>query len=158
MTADSEFQKGFAEYNSGMPYIRMENSLLRAFDTMPTVAVPPTGVNRPARIFELRTYESNNLAASHRKMGMFNQGEMAIFSRLGMSPVFFGETLIGRNLPSLTYMLAFDTLAAREKLWQDFGADAEWRKLRSNPELSDALIVSNITNSILRPLPFSQIR
>ena len=93
-----------------------------------------------------------------RKIKMFDDGEAAIFKRLGMMPVFFGRTLIGQNLPNLTYMLAFDDLASRDKLWRDFGSDPEWRKLRAQPGLSDAEIVSNISNSILRPLAFSPIR
>jgi hypothetical protein len=158
IASDKEFQKGFEEYNSmsELSYIRMENSLLRGFDTWPNVVTP--GARQPTRIFELRTYESNNLKAGRRKIKMFDDGEAAIFKRMGMSPVFFGETIVGRNLPNLTYMLAFDNLAAREALWGKFGSDPEWQKLRSNPDLADALIVSNISNAILRPLPFSPIR
>ena len=89
---------------------------------------------------------------------MFDDAEIGIFRRLGMTPVFFGQTLIGRSLPNLSYMLAFDDLAARERLWRSFGADAEWQKLRVQPGLSDAEIVSSISNTILRPLPFSPIR
>lgn len=158
MAADKEFQQGFDEYNSmtELSYIRMDNSLLRAFDTMPSVAVPPPGPH--GRIFELRTYESNNVKAAERKIRMFNEGEAAIFKRLGMAPVFFGETLVGRNLPNLTYMLSFESLAARDKLWGDFGGDPEWKKLRAQPGYADAEIVSNISNAILRPLEFSPIR
>ena len=89
---------------------------------------------------------------------MFDDTEIKIFRRCGMLPVFFGETLIGRNLPNLTYMLAYDDLAAREKVWRAFAADPEWQKLRATPGLTDAEIVSNISNSILHPLPFSPIR
>ena len=157
---DKEFQKGWDEYNNigDPPYVRMESTLLRAFDGMPAIEVPPTEGRRAARIFELRTYESVNEKASQRKIKMFNDGEMGIFRRLGMTPVFFGQGMVGRNLPSLTYMLGFDDLASREKLWRAFGADPEWQKLRAQPGLSDAEIVSNITNQILRPLAFSPIR
>jgi hypothetical protein len=55
-------------------------------------------------------------------------------------------------------MLGYDNLAARDTLWKAFGADPEWQKLRSTPGLSDADIVSNISNTLLRPLPFSMIR
>ncbi|HTT63495.1 MAG TPA: NIPSNAP family protein [Bryobacteraceae bacterium] len=159
LAADKEFQRGFDEYNSmtELSYIRMENSLLRAFDCMPSVALPPAGQNSP-RIFELRTYESNNVRAAQRKVRMFNEGEAAIFKRLGMAPVFFGETLAGRNLPNLTYMLSFESMASRDKLWGAFGADPEWQKLRAQPGYADADIVSNISNAILRPLDFSPIR
>ena len=157
---DREFQKGFDEFNNieDPPYVRMESSLLMAFDGMPALAVPPDDGKRPARIFEMRTYESVNDKASMRKVKMFEDGEIGIFRRLGMTPVFFARTIAGRNLPSLTYMLTFDDLTSREKLWGNFGRDPEWQKLRAQPGLSDAEIVSNITNTILRPLPFSPIR
>lgn len=160
MAADKQFQKGFNEYNSMSEpgYIRMENSLLRAFDSIPGIEVPPADEKRAPRIFELRTYESSNVKASKTKIKMFDDAEIKIFRRCGMLPVFFGETILGRNLPNLTYMLAYDDLAARDKVWRAFAADPEWQKLRSTPGLTDAEIVSNISNSILRPLPFSPIR
>ena len=136
----------------------MENTLLRAFDSMPQIVVPPSEDGRTPRVFELRTYESHSAKAGKRKARMFDEGEMAIFKRLGMSPVFFGEAIVGRDLPHLTYMLAFDDLAHREKAWRAFGADPEWQKLRATPGLSDPEIVSNISNAILRPLPFSPIK
>jgi hypothetical protein len=159
MKADKEFQKGFDDYHSGteLSYMRMESSLLRAFDSIPNIEVPPGDGKRPPRIFELRTYESSNVRASKTKIKMFDDAEIKIFRRCGMIPVFFGETLIGRNLPNLTYMLAYDDLAARDKVWKAFAADPEWQKLRSTPGLTDPEIVSNISNSILRPLPFSPI-
>jgi hypothetical protein len=157
LAEDKEFQRGFDEYNSAteLSYIRMENSLLRAFDSRPALAVP-FGHRGPG-VFELRTYESNNAKAGQRKIHMFNQGEAAIFERLGMMPIFFGETLVGRNLPNLTYMLSFESMAARDQLWKAFGSDPEWQKLRAQPGYADAEIVSNISNSILRPLEFSPI-
>lgn len=155
---DKEFGKGWEDYNTinDPAYVRMESALLRAFDSIPALETPE--LRQTTRIFELRTYESVNEKASRRKIKMFDDGEIGIFRRLGMTPVFFGQTLVGRNLPNLSYMLAFDDLAARERLWRNFGADAEWQKLRVQPGLSDAEIVSSISNMILRPLPFSPIR
>src|SRR5579872_1962451 len=137
---------------------RVESSLLRAFDGMPAVEPPPTDAKRPARVFELRMYESNNATTLARKVKMFNDGEIGIFKRLGMLPVFYGETIVGAKMPNLVYMLSFDDLASGDRLWRAFGADPEWQKLRSQPGFSDAEIVSNISNAILRPLSFSSIR
>ena len=106
----------------------------------------------------MRTYESNSLTTLQRKIHMFDESEIAIFRRHNMLPVFFGETIAGRNMPNLTYMLAFDDLAAREKAWKAFGGDPDWKKLRSTPGLTDGEIVSNISNSILQPLAQSDIR
>lgn len=160
LMTDSQFRKGFEQYHSASEpaYIRTENSVMRAFAGMPALQAPAASPQRPNRIFELRIYESNNPITLSRKIRMFNEGEIQIFQRLGMAPVFFGETVVGRNLPNLTYMLAFDDLAAREKLWSAFSADPEWQKMRAQPGVSDGEIVSSISNSILRPLPFSPIR
>jgi hypothetical protein len=157
---DKEMREGWPEWNqmSELSFIRIENSLLFGFNTMPDIEMPPAEPNRPPRIFELRTYQSNNFEAARRKIKMFDDGEIAIFRRLGMKPVFFGETIVGQDIPNLTYMLAFDDLAHRERAWRAFGEDAEWKKLRATPGLSDAEIVSNISSAILRPAPFSPIR
>ena len=160
MSADDAYQKALEAYNSqpGLNYVRIDSSLLRSFDGFPTVEPPPDAGKRPSRLFEVRMYESNNLTTLHKKIKMFNDGEAGIFKRLGMQPVFFGETLIGQNQPNLVYMLSYEDLTAREKAWRAFGADSEWKKLRETPGLSDAEIVSNITNYLVSPLPFSPIR
>jgi hypothetical protein len=137
-------------------YVRYERTLLRAFTGMPRMKLPPQ--SNSGHIFELRTYESDNASTLRRKIEMFNKGEMGIFERVGMNPVFFGEALIGSKLPHLTYMLAYEDLAARDRLWKKFGADPEWQKLRAEPGLSDAEIVSNISNMIVRPAAISDIR
>ena len=48
MAADKEFQKGVGEFDSAgeLSYIRMENSLLRAFDSIPAVEIPATDSKR----------------------------------------------------------------------------------------------------------------
>jgi hypothetical protein len=137
-------------------YVRYDRTILRAFSGMPELKAPPAA--KAPHIFEMRTYESDNAATLRKKIEMFNGGEMQIFQRLGMNPVFFGEALAGSKLPHLTYMLAYEDLAARDRLWKEFGADPAWLKLRATPGLSDADIVSNISNSILRPASISDIR
>ncbi|MEO8129645.1 MAG: NIPSNAP family protein [Bryobacteraceae bacterium] len=156
---DKQFERERDAYRaSGQGYVRMEATLLRGFDSVPDILVPSRDEKRAPRIFELRTYESNNIDTLKRKVGMFNEGEIGIFRRLNMLPVFFGETIVGRKMPNLTYMLAFDDLAAREKAWKAFGSDPGWQKMKAQPGLTDPEIVSNITNSIVQPLPHSEIR
>jgi hypothetical protein len=141
---------------AGLPFVRVESSLLRSFDVQPQVAVPSAPVTG-ARIFELRTYESQTFATLATKVGMFNSGESRIFQRLGMRPVFFGQTLVGPQQPNLKYMLTYESLAARDELWKSFVSDPEWKKLSSAPELKDSEIVKNIGNVLLRPLSFSKV-
>jgi hypothetical protein len=156
LNADAEYRKGFEAYLGGeLPYNRREVSLLKAFPSMPVLQVPP---GTKTHLFEMRTYESNTSLTLDRKIKMFGDGEIAIFKRLGMNPVFFASTRFGKNLPNLTYMLAYDDLSHRESVWKAFGADPEWQKLRAQPGLSDAEIVSNISNTMLRPTAYSQVK
>lgn len=162
VSTDAEYQKLGAEFIN-LPatdpgYARAESSLMIAFEGMPRLEVPPTRSGGPARIFELRTYESHSRKANKKKIEMFNNGEIKIFHRTGLQPVFFGETLIGSKLPNLTYMLAFDSMAAHDKAWDAFRADPDWKKLSTTPGYGDTEIVSNISNMFLRPAPYSEIK
>jgi hypothetical protein len=159
LRADKELAKAGEAFAAGpLPYTRMEVTLLRGFETMPGIEVPPALPDKKSRIFEIRTYESNTSMSLRRKIRMFDEGEIALFRKLNITPVFFGETVAGTNMPNLTYMVAFDSLADREKAWGAFGSSPEWQKMRSQPGLSDGEIVSNISNSIVRPANYSAIR
>lgn len=142
----------------GMPFVTVESSLLQSLAILPSPVLPTDAATRKPRIFELRLYESQSMAARIKKIAMFNSGEIATFQRLGMRPAFIGESIIGGRQPNITYMLSFDSLAEREKLWSAFGSDPEWKKISAPPELKDAKIVANISNFMLRPLPFSPLK
>jgi hypothetical protein len=152
----SSFAEAEANLDTATGYVRYERTILKAFAGHPELKMPPA--LKSGHIFEVRTYESNNATTLRKKIEMFNNGEAKIFQRLGMNPVFFGEALVGSKLPHLTYMLAFDDLAHRDSAWKAFGSDPEWLKLRSTPGLADADIVSNISNMLVRPTAYSDIR
>lgn len=159
MTADRDVVE--SEFFNATPtdpaYTRIESSLMLAFEGMPRIELPKQTPENKPRLFELRTYESHSKKANLKKIQMFNVGEIAIFRRTGLTPVFFGETLIGTKLPNLTYMLVFDDMPAHDSAWRTFVADPEWKKLSTTPGYTDAEIVSNISNSFLRPTGYSQI-
>jgi hypothetical protein len=150
-----------AEFSNALatdpPYIRVESSLMVAFDGLPRLEVPKQTAEKKPRIFELRTYESHSKKANKKKIEMFNVGEIALFRRTGLTPVFFGETLVGTKLPNLTYMLVFDDMPAHDANWKTFATDPEWKKLSTTPGYTDPEIVSNISNVFLRPTPYSQV-
>ena len=138
-------------------YVRKESSLLLAFSGMPRLEVPGQTAEKKPRIFELRTYEAHSRKANKKKVEMFNVGEIEIFRRTSLKPVFFGEALIGAKLPNLTYLLVFDDMPARDKNWATFVADPEWKKLSTTPGYTNPEILTNITNVFLRPTAYSQI-
>ena len=148
--------KAILEAPLGDPaYVRVESSLLRAFESMP-VLEPSAGVAaKTPRIYELRVYESHSEPAAINKVKMFNAGEVPIFRKTGLTPVFFGETVIGAKMPNLTYMLTFADMAARDAAWAAFSRDPDWRTLSGDPQYRDN--VSAISDTILRPTAYSQI-
>ena len=159
LAADAEYARaGAAILEAPMadpPFIRVESTLLRAIAAMPTVE-PSAGVAaKSQRIYELRTYESHSDPAALNKLKMFNAGEVPIFRKTGLTPVFFGETLLGEKMPSLNYMLTFPDMTARDAAWKAFSADPDWKTLSGDPQYKDN--VSAITDVILRPTAFSQL-
>ncbi len=136
-------------------FVRMESTLLRAFESMPSLeASAAVGTSTP-RIYELRTYESHSDRAALNKIAMFNAGEVPIFRRAGLTPVFFGETVVGAKLPSLTYMVTFRDMAARDAAWAAFVKDPEWKTLSGDPQYREN--VSAISDIIFQPTAYSQI-
>ena len=130
--------------------------LLRAapYSPEPVVSAEP---KRPARYFELRTYESDTEKRLRALNNRFGDHTLKLFSKHGMGQVFYGDAVIGSGMPSLTYMLVFDTWAAREKAWADFGADPDWVKAR-DASAADGQVVSRITSWLLRPTGYSPIQ
>jgi hypothetical protein len=138
------------------PYLACDVSLHAGVPTMPGVEVPTGALAGKDRLFELRTYRSATEAAHLRKVEMFEAGgELALFRRVGLTPVFFGRDLAGSALPSLTYMVVFADAAAREQAWATFRDHPEWVKMRDDPRYADT--VSSIDSSLLRPAEYSQV-
>ena len=157
LAADAEFSKAAADFwnapATAPAFQRAEVSMMSAFAGFPKLVAPKPG----KRIFQLRTYESPGYAAHMKKVEMFETGEIAIFQRTGLTPVFFAHNLAGTRLPSLTYMLTFTDVAELTAHWSAFGSDPAWKELSHKPGYTDPEIVNNITNLYLSPLPSSQI-
>ena len=155
VNSDPDFIKASASYNAilpdKVPFSRIASSYLMAFDRIPKLAVPA----KEPRIFELRTYEGHNEDAVKRKVGMFNKEEIDLFYKVGLKPVFFGEMLVGKNSPCLSYMLTFKDMQERDAIWAKFGSHPDWKVMLQVPEYANS--VSNIIRIFLEPLPYSQV-
>jgi hypothetical protein len=87
----------------------------------------------------------------------FETVTMKIWERHGIRQVGFWTTVIGGSNQALTYMIAWESLADREKKWAAFQADPEWQKKRAESE-ANGPIVANIRNEILTPTAFSAVK
>ena len=127
-------------------YNRFTSSLLLAFDGMSKMMAPVDG----ASLFELRTYEGFSEDAVRRKIKMFNEGEIEIFLKTGLHPVFFGEMIIGPYRPCLTYMINFKNMEEHDASWKRFVSHPDWKAMSGLKEYANT--VSNIRKIFLKPL------
>jgi hypothetical protein len=141
-----------AAYNQP-PYSRIETIILTAFVTRPQpLQIKLTG-DRAKRVYELRSYESPTEALHYNKVRMFNSGETDLFDRLNFNPVFYGSVVAGGHMPNLMYLTTFNDKADREKHWDAFGKDAQWKDLSSRNEFQHNVSKADIT--FLYPTSYS---
>ena len=161
LAQDAEYQKAGAPFlnapATAPAFVRMESQLMQAFEKIPAITLPKATTSNAARVFELRTYESSTDQDHKRKVEMMQSGEEAIFNKAGFTQVFYGDTLIGGRMPNLTYMLSYESVTDRDKLWKAFANDPDWKAMQANPRYAFEQIVSSITSTILSPTAYSQI-
>src|ERR1035441_5832920 len=160
LNADPAVQQAGADYlespTKDLPgFDRIDSWLLLAFAGLPRLAVPALARERKPRILEMRTYESFSELKALKKVEMFNAGEIGAMQEVNISPVFYGQALVGRDMPQLTYMLCSPDLETHKRSWAAFGEHAVWVRLKNDPQYADT--VSRITSRFLVPAAYSQI-
>jgi len=136
------------------PYTRIESIILQAFPGMPTTAVPNLTAAKGDRVYELRSYESATEKYNVNKVRMFNTGdEIGLFKRLGFNAVFYSEVISGSRMPNLMYMTTFNSKADRDKHWEAFGNDPQWKILIAKEEYKNN--VSHADIIFLHPTEYS---
>jgi hypothetical protein len=156
--ADENFVRAFEQWESGAaPYVVSSAILLEATSYSPEIVAPEKPIEKP-RIFELRTYHSPTMRQRKALDARFAGPEIKIFHRSGIYPVFYTSTVFGPNRPNLTYLIPFESLAAREKAWNTFGADEEWIRVRNESVERDGQITAVIDLSLHRATAYSPIR
>ena len=107
-------------------------------------------------IYELRIYHCvpGRLPAVMKR---FETITLGIWERHGIRQAGFWTTLVGSSNQTLTYLLAWESLAERETKWTAFQGDPEWNAKRAETE-RDGAIVSNIVSEFLVPTSFSSVK
>jgi len=132
IAADAALTKALAKWESGPepPYDSSEVALLEAAPySPPSLPVAPPDKAASLRCFELRVYHARSgtiLRALHERLA---GPETNLFARSGIHPVLCSNTIIGPDMPNLTYLIPFDSYGAFSKAWIAFNADQEWLKM-----------------------------
>ena len=109
-----------------------------------------------AMIHELRVYRCvpNRMPALLKR---FEEKALPLWEKHGIRQAGFWTTMIGESNQDLTYLIAWESLAERERKWTAFISDPDWVAARTESE-KDGPIVATIASSILQPTSFSSVR
>jgi hypothetical protein len=107
-------------------------------------------------IYELRVYHCNpgKLPALLKR---FEETTLGIWERFGIRQAGFWTVEIGDSNHDLYYLLAWESLAERERVWGAFAVDPEWLEKRAASEVAGP-IVARISNRFLKPTGFSSVK
>ena len=107
-------------------------------------------------IYEMRNYRClpGRLPALLRR---FEDHTLRLWERHGIKQAGFWTYAIGPSNNELVYLVAWESLADRERKWAAFMNDPEWIAARTASE-ADGPILANVANSFLQPTAFSSVR
>ena len=107
-------------------------------------------------IYELRIYRCVP-GRLPTLLSRFENETLRIWKKHGIRQAGFWTTLIGKSNQEIIYMLAWDSMAEREKRWSAFNADPEWAAVVAETEKGGQL-VENISSQLLTPTAFSAVK
>jgi hypothetical protein len=107
-------------------------------------------------IYEQRIYTClpGRLPALNKR---FESATLKLWQKHGVRPVAFFTTLVGEDTNDLTYLLAWESMAERERVWNAFAADPEWHQARAESE-KDGFIIARVRNQFLAPTAYSALK
>lgn len=106
-------------------------------------------------LYELRIYDvvPGRLGALHQR---FANTTCRIFERLGIKQLGFWEDVVGTS-NRLTYILVWEDMAHRDRVWTQFQSDPEWIAARAKSE-EDGPIVAKVTSTLMKATPYSTLK
>lgn len=107
-------------------------------------------------LYELRIYHCvpGRLPLLNNRFERFT---LKLWQKHGIRPVGFWTTVIGKDNQTLYYMLQWQDLGEREKVWDTFSTDPEWLAVRAETE-KDGPIIAYLENQILSPTGYSDLK
>jgi hypothetical protein len=106
-------------------------------------------------LYEYRRYEVNP-GKKPELDARFRDLTMPLWEKHGMKAVGLFDVEVGTMTNEFHYILAWESLAERERIFPQFLADPEWVEGRAASEANGPLAL-RVHNQIWRPAPFSPL-
>ncbi|MBE7204433.1 MAG: NIPSNAP family protein [Parafilimonas terrae] len=87
----------------------------------------------------------------------FEEAALGLWAKHGIRQVGAWTTVVGESNNTLTYLLAWESMAERETRWAAFQSDPAWVQARADSERNGP-ILANVANSFLAPTAFSALK
>ena len=107
-------------------------------------------------IYELRVYKCvpGRLPAL---INRFANITLKLWDKHGIKQAGFWTTEVGESNHNLIYLVAYESMADREKKWGAFSTDPEWLEKRAETEKNGPLVMT-FSNQFLKPTSFSSVK
>lgn len=116
------------------------------------IATPSASAFEDTRVFEMRTYFANEGKLDDLQ-ARFRDHTVELFEKHGMTNVGYWVPEENKD-NTLVYILAYPNMEAREKSWQGFLADADW-KAAYKASIADGKLVGKIESVYMKPTDYS---
>ena len=109
------------------------------------------------KVYELRVYHTNpgKLEALHAR---FRDHTCKLFKKHGMELIGFWTPTQGEEANNtLYYIIAFPSVEAQKKAWQEFKDDPDWKQAKADSE-KEGVLVNKVDSTNLKATDYSPLR
>ena len=107
-------------------------------------------------IYEMRSYRAMP-GRMPDLIKRFDTITLKLFDKHGIKQAGFWTTEVGESNHNLIYLVAYESMADREKKWAAFSTDPEWLEKRAETEKNGPLVMT-FSNQFLKPTSFSSVK
>jgi hypothetical protein len=138
-------------------YLSLVAGIVLAVMATQGVPAPAADSQGSGKIYELRVYYANpgKLEALHAR---FRDHTCKLFKKHGIEVIAFWTPVQGEEAKNrLYYIVAFPSLEAQKKAWEEFRSDPEWIKVKAESEKEGSL-VKKVDSTNLKATDYSPLR
>ena len=146
IASDPRVSRAWAEIEASQVLDDVRSQVLMASEEsvrFPAVAFAKSG------LFEVRTWH----APAWREGPPPEVG--SVLSRIGVHPIVAGAKSAGEHLPRFTYVVSFDSFAARHQAWARLDKDTQWMEMQRESIASYGTGVRTTAKAIYKLAPYS---